>query len=288
RSSASASPRAVARPTRTPVKLPGPMPTASASRSAGCAPPWRRRASTSSRSVTARDVRSPRTSPSATSALVAISVAVSNARISIRNRHDSRIASTVLDPDREPRLRERALARLRPLHEDDRAVEVRLEVTPLRGGEAAESVQVEVGDVPLARAVPMTDRERGARHGPLDAQSPAGAAHEGRLPRAELAGDGHDVADGEALGERGRDPLRLGWKLRLIGLRAACPLGHAVLRPGLQRHSVGRARDEGSAGAVRQKRPSWTAGSAITGASTWAGGSNSRPSSSGIRRKSDC
>ena len=35
RSSASASPRAAASPIRTPVKLPGPMPTASASRSAG-------------------------------------------------------------------------------------------------------------------------------------------------------------------------------------------------------------------------------------------------------------
>ncbi len=65
-----------------PVKLPGPIPTASASRSRGWAPAWRRSASTSSSSVCAREVRSPSTSPSDTSALVARSVAVSNARIS--------------------------------------------------------------------------------------------------------------------------------------------------------------------------------------------------------------
>src|SRR5438128_4903025 len=143
-SSASASPRAVASPTRTPVKLPGPIPTASASRSPWCAPPWRSRASTSSSSVTARDTRSPRTSPSATSALVATSVAVSNARISIRDRHDSRIAPAVLDADGEPRRRERALPRLRPFDEHDCAVEIRLQVAPLGGREPAAPVEIEV------------------------------------------------------------------------------------------------------------------------------------------------
>ena len=80
--SASARPRGTESPTRVPVKLPGPVPTTSASSSRGLADACRNSASTSSRSVAASDERSPSTSPSETSALVATSVAVSKARIS--------------------------------------------------------------------------------------------------------------------------------------------------------------------------------------------------------------
>ena len=59
-----------------------PVPMTEASMSAGRADAWRRSASTSSNSVAGREVRSPSTSPSPTSALVATSVAVSNARMS--------------------------------------------------------------------------------------------------------------------------------------------------------------------------------------------------------------
>jgi hypothetical protein len=83
--SARASPRATARPIRVPVKLPGPVPTTSASRSDVRADPCRRSASTSSSRVLAIDERSPSTSPSSRSALVATSVAVSKARISTRD-----------------------------------------------------------------------------------------------------------------------------------------------------------------------------------------------------------
>src|SRR4051812_34527239 len=142
--SASAMPRAVARPIRTPVKLPGPMPTARASTALVCVPDWRSRASTSSSSVTARDRRSPSTSPSETSALVATSVAVSNARISIElNRDKSRPAVAVLEADGGADRRQNAGAGLGPLHEDDRVVEVGLEGPPLRGRDVAKPKEIE-------------------------------------------------------------------------------------------------------------------------------------------------
>ena len=55
----------------------------------------------------------------------------------------------------------------------------------------------------------MADRERRARHRRGDAERPARSSDEGRLPGSELARDGDDVADREALGEGGRDPLGL-------------------------------------------------------------------------------
>ena len=45
-----------------------------------------------------------------------------------------------------------------------------------------------------AALVPMTDRVGGAGHGSLDAECTTRATHEGRLTRAELTGDGHDIA----------------------------------------------------------------------------------------------
>src|SRR6266851_7496954 len=88
----------------------------------------------SSSTVTARDVRSPSTSPSETSALVATSVAVSKARISIAANRDKPqpFFVAVLEPHLGPCRRKNSGSRLRPLDEDDRVVEIRLEVAPLR------------------------------------------------------------------------------------------------------------------------------------------------------------
>src|SRR4051794_24404783 len=252
--SPSARPRAVDRPMRTPVKLPGPIPTASASSSRVWAPAWRSSASTSSSSVTARDVRSPSTSPSATSALVATSVAVSNARISIAvNRDKPRPAVAVLEPDADARLRQDAGARLGPFDEDDRIVEVRLEVPPLRGRHVAKAEQVEMRDVDTA-VIPVPDRECRARDRLRHAERAACAAHEGRLPGAELARHRDDVARAEVGSEL---------RCELLGLLGGAGLG--------------------------QKRPSWTAGSAVTGVrkTGCGGGATSRPISSGMRAKSD-
>src|SRR5213078_4318718 len=91
------------------------------------------------------------------------------------------------------RRRENALPRLGPLNERDRLVEVRLEVAPLGRGDAFEAVEVEVGHLPAVRVVAVPDRVRRARHPLPDPEGRAGAAHEGRLPAAELAGDRDDV-----------------------------------------------------------------------------------------------
>src|SRR3954467_49810 len=251
--SASARPRAVDRPMRTPVKLPGPIPTASASMSRVCVPAWRRSASTSSSSVTAREVRSPSTSPSATSALVATSVAVSNARISIAlNRDKPRPAGAVLEPDAHARRRQDAGAGLGPLDEHDGVVEVRLEVPPLRRRDVAKAKEVEMRDVDAA-VVPVADRERRARDRLRHTERAARAPHESRLARAELAGDGDDVT-GLQIGDQARREL--------LGLRRRVSLA--------------------------QNKPSWTAGCAVAGVRKigCGGGVTSRPMSSGMRPKS--
>jgi hypothetical protein len=93
--------------------------------------------------VTAREARSPSTSPSATSALVATSVAVSNARISIaQNRDKPGAARAMLEAHGGARRWQRASSRFRPFDEDDRVVEVGLEVSPLRRRDIAEAEQV--------------------------------------------------------------------------------------------------------------------------------------------------
>ena len=49
--------------------------------------------------------------------------------------------------------------------------------------------------------VPMADRVGGAGYRSLDTQPTTCATHEGRLARAELTGDGHDIAGMEICGE---------------------------------------------------------------------------------------
>src|SRR4051794_1808938 len=252
--SASARPRAVDRPIRTPVKLPGPIPTASASISRVCVPAWRSSASTSSRSVTAREVRSPSTSPSATSALVATSVAVSNARISIAlNRDKPCAAVAVREPDAHAWRRQNAGAGFGPLDEHDRVVEVRFEVPPLRRGDVAKAEEVEVRDVDAA-VVPVADRERRARDRLRHTERAARAPHESRLARAQLTRDGDDVTGLQVGDEARRELLGLCRRVRLA-----------------------------------QNRPSWTAGCAVAGVrkTGCGGGLASRPISSGMRAKSN-
>ena len=96
-----------------------------------------------------------------------------------------------------------------PLHERDRTVEIRLEITPLRGAEPDEAVEIEVGDRRRA-PIEMADRERGARHRLLDPERPAGSPDQGRLAGAELAADEDDVAGPEQPGEQAAERLGLG------------------------------------------------------------------------------
>ena len=97
---------------------------------------------------------------------MATSVAVSKARISTPSfcneageqcpvgRLDGdapHLRCDVLETDGRPRSRECARPGLRPLDEDDRAVEVRLEVAPLRRRESAEAIEVEMRDSTVPR-----------------------------------------------------------------------------------------------------------------------------------------
>src|SRR2546422_11141827 len=220
---ASASPRAVASPMRTPVKLPGPTPTASPSSSRVCAPAWRSKASTSSSTVTARDVRSPSTSPSGTRASVATSVAVSKARISLAANRAKPLPFfvAVLEAHLDPRSRKNSCSCLRPLDEDDRVVEVGLQISPLRCRDAAETEEVEMGDVD-ASLVPVADGVRRARDRSLDAERTACAPDERRVARTELSGDGHDVAGTQVGREPSRDLFRLCRRTRLDQNRPSC------------------------------------------------------------------
>ncbi len=117
---------------------------------------------------------------------------------------------------REARGGQDALPRLRPLDERDRPVEVRLEISPLRRRDALEAVEVEVGDLDAVAVVPMADRVGRARHALAYSERAARAADEGRLPGAELPGDGDDVAQREPPRELGRERLRLLRRMALL------------------------------------------------------------------------
>jgi hypothetical protein len=97
---------------------------------------------------------------------------------------------------------------LRPLDEADRVLEVRLEIAPLGRRKTLKAIEIEVGDIRPAR-IAVADREGRARHRALDPERPARAAHESRLPGAELARDGDDVAEAELPREAGGDGLGL-------------------------------------------------------------------------------
>ncbi len=143
-------------------------------------------------------------------------------------------------------------AGLGPLDEDDRVLEVRLEIAPLRGRHPLESVEVEVRDdhVPF---VAMADREGRAGYVAREPERAASASDESRLPRAEVPRDRDDVAGPKIRGQ---------------------------LRPDLLRLRSGGRLDRG------QKMLSWTAGSCTTSTTTGSIGGSSAPSSSGMRVKS--
>ena len=75
-----------------------------------------------------------------------------------------------------------------------------------------EAVEVEVRHR-RRPVVEVADRERRARHRLLDPERPAGAAHERRLARAELAPEQDDVTGPKQAGERAAERLGLGRRL---------------------------------------------------------------------------
>ena len=169
------------------------------------------------------------------------------------NRDKPDVAAAVLESHGRPRGRENAGTGLGPLDEDDRVLEIRLQVPPLRRRDVAEAEEIEVRDVD-APPVPVTDRESGAGDRARHTAGTARTADKGRLPRAELPRDRDDVPRRQPVRELRRE---------LFGLFRRVRLG--------------------------QKRPSWTAGSAVTAVRKTGsgGGATSRPSSSGSRAKSD-
>ena len=112
----------------------------------------------------------------------------------------------VPQPHTDARRRQDAVSRLGPLDEDDRVLEVRLEIRPLRGRDAGEAEEVEVGDVGLA-LIAVPDRVRRARHRGGHAEGPARTADERRLARPELTRHGDDVARRELV-DRALEGLR--------------------------------------------------------------------------------
>ena len=134
----------------------------------------------------------------------------------------------VLEPHLDARLRQDALSSLWPLDEDDRVLEVRLEVPPLRRRNTAKAKEVEMGhvDAPL---VPVTDGVRGAGDRSFDAESPAGTADERRLARSELARDRHDVARPEICGKPRGDLFRLFRRTGFDQKSPSCTAGSAPI-----------------------------------------------------------
>ena len=165
---------------------------------------------------------------------------------------DSGIALAVVDANGRADHRQGGFPGFRPLDEDDRVVEVRLEVAPLCRGHIPEAVEIEMRHLDPAPGIAVADREGRARHRALHSERAAGSANESRLAGAEVSGDGDDIA----VPQRGRE---------------------------LGRYALGLFRRVGG-----QNRPSWTAGSALTSTGFGAGASTTRPSSSGRRPKSDC
>jgi len=120
----------------------------------------------------------------------------------------------VREPDLDPRSRQNSRARFRPLDEDDRVVEVRFEISPLRCRDAAETEEIEMRHVD-ASFVPVADGVGRARDRSFDAERATRTPDERRLARTELSGDGHDVAGPQVGGEPRRDLFRLCRRTRL-------------------------------------------------------------------------
>src|SRR5471032_1910894 len=156
-SSISAIARAIARPIRMLVKLPGPRPTTSASSSRGSGTS----ASTASSRSPARAAL-PR-APGVTAQTAPKVVAVSKAKIVVTvDPHATMGLVDVIEGNGRACVREPLPAVLGPFDEGDRAVEVRLEVAPPLLVERGHPVEVEVRNGRRG-LVAVADRVRGAR-----------------------------------------------------------------------------------------------------------------------------
>src|SRR5262249_37852553 len=100
--------------------------------------------------------------------------------------------------------------RLRPLHEaDPLGREVVVEQAGVLARQRQQAVEVEVRDLQRAALVDVSDREGRAGDRIGHAQRAGGAAHEGGLAAAELAGDQNDAARPKARGQLGTPRLGL-------------------------------------------------------------------------------
>ena len=172
-----------------------------------------------------------------------------------------RLGPEMLQLDARAGGRERVGAGLGPLDEDDGAVEVRLEIAPLGGREAAEAVEVEVRHVHDPR-VAMPDRERRARHARRHAERPRGTADERRLPDAELSGQEDDVAGNEPAARRAAnssvsstEPLSISTVSIRVRTARAGRAGEIAARPALGRPDAADPRHGGRHGAIAPRSP---------------------------------
>jgi hypothetical protein len=192
------------------VKLPGPTPTTSASISSRPIPAALTSSSAAASTERASVSRSPAGSPSWMSAQLVTCVAVSKAKIVVTLDRDAPVG--FVDVCERHRCTQRAgghpLRPFRPLHEANRAIEVRFEIAPPFGTDGVEPVEVEMRNRHSA-LVAVADGERRARHGRLDAQRPAGATDERRLAGAQITRDPNHVSELENRGEAGADRFGL-------------------------------------------------------------------------------
>src|SRR5262249_42405419 len=144
-----------------------------------------------------------------TSAHDATDVAVSKAKIVATLDRDPAMGLVdVLQGDGGAHRFEPAARMLRPLHERNRAIEVRLQVAPLPRARLRQPVQVEMG-ARHAGLVAMADRVSRARDRLVDSERAAGAANERRLAGAERSRDRDHVPGPKALREPRAERLRL-------------------------------------------------------------------------------
>jgi hypothetical protein len=108
----------------------------------------------------------------------------------------------------EARRRQDAGSGLGPLDERDGVVEVRLQVSPFRVRKTREAVQVEMRHRHHS-FVPVSDRERRARHGRGHSERATRSPDERRLSGTKLARHGHDIARTQLATEPCGDGFRL-------------------------------------------------------------------------------
>lgn len=116
--------------------------------------------------------------------------------LEVSQTHSSRWFSEELERD------------FRPLDEDERVLEIRLQFGPVRLGDDAEAIEIEMRNGHRPR-VPMSNRERWARNGRSNAERAAGPTDKCRLPAAQFAGDSHEITHADMLCHFGGDSFGL-------------------------------------------------------------------------------